>query len=276
MPLHIGTQRVAKLYRGALSIARIYVGATKVFEADTGGAEPWEAILAAAMAAGAVAVWDPDNPNTWTLREDAGNFFYTEVADAFGNYPDLAQAIAANQPNQVTLSTGRKVLGRVGGSARQMPSATAFAANINQPNTVVAVARFGATSGAQALFDPLGAGGSTSGVRQFLRSSGTAHQIFAGTVIGGGTLDTDFHIWHGNFSGASSQLFIDGVSVVTGNAGANPLGAAGVMARSSLSEPMADGGRVGPVILFNALKSPAALADLYAAINAHYPIGEAS
>lgn len=33
MPLHVGTQRVAKLYRGATPIARAYKGATEVFSA---------------------------------------------------------------------------------------------------------------------------------------------------------------------------------------------------------------------------------------------------
>jgi hypothetical protein len=277
MPLYGGASRLSKLYCGTTPILRAYLGAEKVFEQSSGGEEPWEEILAAATAAGAVAVYDPDNPNTWTLREDSGNFFYTEIADALGNYPDLVQTTdEAWQPDQVTLSTGRKVMGREGGAERNMATA-AFAAAIGQPDTIVAVARFGATGvGAQNIFTSSGIVANV----QTLRTSSSNHQMTAGTSLSAASAGTNWKVWHANFDGASSELIIDGSLGASGNAGTNGLGAAGVMSRISSggvpADGMEDGGRIGPVILFDAVKSAVDLAALYTAINAHYPIGSAA
>jgi len=45
--------------------------------------------------------------------------------------------------------------------------------------------------------------------------------INAGTILSSGVPNTDWHIFSARFDGASSQFWIDGISVITGNAGAH-------------------------------------------------------
>ena len=52
----------------------------------------------------------------------------------------------------------------------------------------------------------------------------------ATTEITGGTADTNPHLLTYTFNGASSSLFVDGTSTITGNAGANALRAIEVFA----------------------------------------------
>lgn len=92
----------------------------------------------------------------------------------------------------------------------------AWSSALTQPSSVVVV---GSVSAEDNLTD-----GITSTNRHLVKEIlGTDWRIFAGTSVDGGTSDTDPHLFAAVFNGASSTLDVDGVEVVSGNAGAQTL-----------------------------------------------------
>lgn len=60
---------------------------------------------------------------------------------------------------------------------------------------------------------------------QYTSATPDSFSIYAGTVLDDGDSDANWHLWTALFNGGSSQLWLDSVSKVSGNAGAsNPSG----------------------------------------------------
>lgn len=88
-----------------------------------------------------------------------------------------------------------------------------------QPNTIAMAAKFVTIVSGTAMTD-----GNTTTPRNIIGTTGTTqYQLYAGTVLNGGTPDTTTtHAFIGIFNGASSSLVQDGSSIISGNA--NTLG----------------------------------------------------
>jgi hypothetical protein len=224
-------------------------------------------ILNAAAEAGAIAVYDPDNHATWSLRDSGGTTFYSAVADGLGNKESLVQATEARQPQQRTLSTGRRVWHAPVADRFMLAD---FAADIVQPNTIVAVFRAAtAVQSSKAIIDSFAA---TGGRQQLGTGTGNVHRMNAGASLDRSAIDTTWRIAQCNFDGAASALFLEGAQDgAAGDAGANALGGLGILAAAASTANFL--GSLGPVILFPTLKSNAELAALRAKINEFYPIG---
>ena len=231
---------------------------------------PFQQILDAAAAAGAVAVYNPDDPNTTTIRTDAGKEFCVEVADGRGNKNPLVMATASRQPELVLTSTGRRVWTNDASDKFMLAD---FTTQIDQPNTTVIVS---VITNDAFVVDAFAA--STSD-RQIIRLNETKAEIWAGIDWPpDGTLASPetFQTFQANFDGASSELYEDNLLITSGNPGSNGLGGVGILQRGGDSLILPANGELAFVILFDTLKTNADLADLRTVINAHYPIGSSA
>jgi hypothetical protein len=151
-----------------------------------------------------------DASDTESITQSGG--LVSQWSDLSGNGYDVAQATSANQP-----TTGSRTLNGLNvldfdGSSDYLQGA--FGVTLTQPNTIFAVFKRD-SAGTMFLYD-----GIDSSNRHAQYFSSGNYKAFAGTTINGGTVDTDPHISRAVFNGSSSSLFIDGSSVVAGDAGA--------------------------------------------------------
>jgi len=128
----------------------------------------------------------------------------------------IVQATAGNKPTlKLNILNGEPVYRCNGGDFLQ----GAFNGALSQPFTILTVADFNEpmpSSGNNYLFS------SDDNInRMDLRVSSTKWSIFAGADLSGGAENSNNNIWLGLFNGASSQLWLNGVSVVSGNVGAH-------------------------------------------------------
>lgn len=133
---------------------------------------------------------------------------------------DLAQATGSRQPTLVSSDTnlGNQPTVHFDGVDDYL---TVTFASLAQPNEIAIVARLIANSGNDFLFD--GAGGS----REIIYANSSGSWVYdAGASVGGGTVNTTKHLFRAVFNGASSNLRIDEVSILSGNPGATALAGA--------------------------------------------------
>jgi hypothetical protein len=171
------------------------------------------------------------------LKADAGTYQNaalttpaTADADPVGGWEDqsgsgndvLQVGVAATRPTlKLAIKNGKPVLRCDGGDYLK----GAFGGGaLSQPFMIFAVTQFTGplddgsyyylTNGDDAVNLAYLAKRGTAGV-------GDPWAISAASVISGGAADANWHIWSALFNGASSEFWIDGVSVTTGNAGVN-------------------------------------------------------
>ncbi len=130
----------------------------------------------------------------------------------------------------------------------------AFTAALSQPNTVYLVFKYANANAQYALVD-----GIVAGSRHLFYNNTpafTKYQIYAGTTVTEttGSINTSAHVAAVLFNGASSQLWVDNVSKVSGNAGANTLtGLTLGTAFDATSLPFP--GLIAEVLIYNAAHS---------------------
>lgn len=224
---------------------------------------------------GARAVFDPDNPDTWTLRDDAGTTRYTAIADGLGNEPDLAQSNTSFQPARTT-TAGRRMIDTRDSADRGFMFSD-FLSDITQPNTIVVVSGWLGGSN-RYLFNAQGNELADLGGRQIMGSQGSSSnfEMWASSWISGSAMDMNFHVWQAIFDGTESELWIDETRVATGDPGANGLGGVGILGQVDGTGTLQQDwpGETGPAIVFPVRKEHSELADLRRALNFFYPIGE--
>lgn len=138
------------------------------------------------------------------------------VADQAGIAPALASPSGVISTG-VETENGLNALGFAPGVG---PSITASTATSAQPAYYFTVIRMKTTGGPQNIFDNISGG---SG-RNVLGDNGSGSwRMYGGSILDGGTQDTARHVLIATYNGASSDLSVDGVSVVSGNAGTNGL-----------------------------------------------------
>ncbi|MFW6077403.1 MAG: hypothetical protein ACOC71_06605, partial [Hyphomicrobiales bacterium] len=173
----------------------------------------WQQILTLAEDDGWTAVYDPTNPDTRTLCDDGGDLFVAEIADGLGNLPALVQATEANQFKLLTGHFGQ-LDGLEGNGTSTLMASSTFTTHA-QPNFDVVVARFGGGA-TRTMLD------STTDNRQLTGIDGSGNYImYAGSSLTGPAANTDSHVFGALFNGASSALYEDSSSIMSGDAGSD-------------------------------------------------------
>lgn len=134
-----------------------------------------------------------------------------------GSGHNLTQPTSARRPvTGVDTINGLNVVKFTAASSHWMSVATP---DLAQPNTIYVVVKLAATSSQRQFFF---SGGST---RHDLESLDSTHwgMYAGGTEVSSssGSPDSSAHVVCGVFNGASSQMFVDGASVLTGSVGSN-------------------------------------------------------
>lgn len=179
-----------------------------------------------------------------TITTDVGVSVW---ADKSGNGYDVTQATGANQPATGTRTiNGLNVLDFDGSN----DYLTNTAITTTQPNSIFAVAQFDVTSSYRFLLD-----GITS--RQILYNYNGEANINAGTEVQSTSTPVSgaASIWSGTFDGASSDLRINGVSEVSGNAGTNGLTDLAVGTLHTLNNFFLNGAVAEVIIIDSALSA---------------------
>lgn len=169
---------------------------------------------------------------------------------------DVTQGTTIEQPAFTASAIGGKPALRFAGNDF-LVSAAYNSGTISQPNTAFVVINTVSASSNDKLFD--GIDGSNRHVIQVIGSGDPDDMhLFAGIVIstGGGAtpLDTDLVI-SGIFNGASSELFVNGTSEASGNAGSQSM--AGIVVGSAFSQTGVDSydGYIGELLMYDKLLS---------------------
>jgi hypothetical protein len=195
------------------------------------------------------------SPTVWLDASDTSTI--TEVGgavsqwdDKSGNNNNVVQANAAAQPTTGTRTINSLNVIDFDGSDG-MP--TASASNILQPNTVFLVFETDVNT-LQYVFDSR----ASVSARHFFAFD-TDYTIEAGTAISGGTTDFDPHIARIVYNGASSSLFIDAVSTISGNAGSEQWELLGLGARRDGGFPF--DGAIAELIVIDGTLTAGEIAD---------------
>lgn len=135
-----------------------------------------------------------------------------------------------------------------------------------QPYKIIVVWQYVSVTSGRIVGTAGGAGG--------INTQGAAWRINAGVSLSGGTPNTSPHVMRATFDGASSQFWLDGTSVMSGNAGTNQivtpqltLGASGDATPSTFGT-----GHMAFVGVYTGATSDVALAALAADLKTHYGI----
>ena len=145
------------------------------------------------------------------VTEGAGGV--TDWADQSGNGYTLSQATEANRPALVTgVINGQSVIRFTLANADHLERATTPAEN--QPYAWAIVAAHPTASGVAQW-----AVSAEGGFRSVGYDSSDRPMMFAGSTLADDVaLNANFHTIIGNFNSATSEIFVDGASVVTGDA----------------------------------------------------------
>ena len=143
-----------------------------------------------------------------------GNGFALTWEDQSGNNNNASQVIAADQPKMVSSGTVETFLGKsilvFNGTSTHMQ----LTASMPQPSTYFAVAKQNSLVGNQTLISS-----DSISARHQIGTTGGQYSLIAGNTITGGVPNINERQFTALFNGVSSQLWIDGVSVISGNAG---------------------------------------------------------
>lgn len=147
----------------------------------------------------------------------------TTWEDQSGNGNDLAQSTSAAKPTYRTNVVNGKPVVRFDGTDDTMVTA-AFASELAQPNTIIAVALFATTATTNRMICDGLAAGKRHAMYSHLNSGGK-WTFYAGTTeVNGSVIATGaFHVVSAIYNGASSVLYLNGAQDATGNTGSNPL-----------------------------------------------------
>ena len=132
----------------------------------------------------------------------------------------MSQAASGNRPTwQDAELNGEPVL-RFDGSDDYLQGAFTTGGQINQPNTVFAVAKMDSSRVSDDDYTYL-LDGDDVNRRHCLYKSGSPDEwaYYAGSAQYGGTPNANWNIWCMVFNGSGSELWHNGVSVLTGNCG---------------------------------------------------------
>jgi hypothetical protein len=146
------------------------------------------------------------------VKKDAGTGAVSILYDISGNNNDAVQAVGANQPIW-TAGVQNGKYGIFGGNANTY---LVSPATVNQPDTIVVAEKLTATLSGAHFIDAY------SGARQIVIAGAGQLGLYAGASLDSGiAANTSPNILVSIFNGSSSELFKNGVSIASGDAGAN-------------------------------------------------------
>jgi hypothetical protein len=210
----------------------------------------------------AVAAFDPLSlsPVVW-FKADAGTSTTTDGAavsswaDQSGNARNATQATGSLQPAyKAAIQNGLPILRWSGSFGTNL--GVSFGATLSQPTTMFLV--FSATGRAlnpKGLIDGDGVGGRNA--LAFFASDETMGQYAGTTILTGAaqTIPTGFMVMSALFNGASSQVWKNGTSYLTGNPGANSISGLTIGNRFSKDTTNTLQGDIGELLVYNSALS---------------------
>lgn len=142
--------------------------------------------------------------------------------DQSGNANHVAQSTAANQPffNSSNSNFNNQATVDFDGAQEHLFRSTFVGGAIAQPNTVFVVGkRNDADTGFQMMVD-----GVVSTARHVIYSNNSLWTFFAGNSLTGSAVDTNTHIFLGDFNTTNAHLYVDGgISDSLGDVGSNSM-----------------------------------------------------
>jgi hypothetical protein len=111
-----------------------------------------------------------------------------------------------------------------------------FATSYTQPNTIIGVFRVSDLTSARYIID-----GNDSINRNVFFTTADAYTFFSGSSVGGGTPDTDTHVFVAT-NGSLSKVWLDGTLIINTNAGSHSINGVTSGARYT-----GDGGVIGKI-----------------------------
>jgi hypothetical protein len=231
-------------------------------KAKAAASGPWAELFDLALADGWLALFDPTNPGTRTLRNSGGTDYVEAIADALGNWPDLVQATEANQPALVPGHFGDLDGLSFNGSSTAMRGASSVTP-VSQPTMIVQVRELSTLD--HYRFN-ISATGRTAGYEHhcYVESFvwGGYPGIFAGGGLVGGARTLDPVVMAGIFNGTSSKLFRNGTQLgSTGNAGTRQIDGLSLGVNVVGSDSQHWPGWIGPTLI-RADANETAMADM--------------
>lgn len=177
----------------------------------------------------------------------ADGAFVGNWSDISGNSRDALQVLLSRKP--VFRTSVKNGLPAVRFTPGQSLKTATFATAIPQPFTIFLLAQANGSGSIQFM------DGNVEPQVIIGRTGGGLFYMFAGTVLSNGAADNDWHVFAGVFNGASSEFFIDGASVATGNAGSNSLAAVMLSRNNNGATLGLDGDILEAIVYSSALDS---------------------
>ncbi|KKN67190.1 hypothetical protein LCGC14_0463630 [marine sediment metagenome] len=213
---------------------------------------------------------DVANLAVWTRADQGINAvgglveFWDFFNGTFRGVFRLGQGAGANRPTHIVsdpVYNNRSTVSFGGNDFLDTPN---FSANIIQPNTIFIVSNFGVAAIEIMFFETGGA------QRNALFKSGGNISINANVSLNTPFIDTNPHIYEGTYDGVNSELFIDGTSLVIGDAGILSLANIRFGANSAPANFLT--GKIAEFIVYNADVSAADRTDIRNYLNTRYAI----
>lgn len=189
-----------------------------------------------------------------------------------GNGYHLSQGTSANRPTLTTNQiNGHPALLHIAndGDTRNQFLSRATTPAVPQPYTSVVIAKVVENNRGDAVMTDSGSGGAYSIL--FYEDAADAMALYAGGSLNQGTtnpIDGDFHWFQGDFDGASSELWVDGVAEGTGNPGGD--GLTGITVGGDNTGGAGFGGYIAEVLIYDHVLDSGERADLDAYFTARY------
>ena len=157
-------------------------------------------------------VWlDGQDASTFTLNDN--KVIQWDCKGALG--ADVSNDVDATRPTY-DINTGRVTFTRANSTFLQ---SAVFGSALTQPNTIFIVYKItGVTSDNEYVFDGIG------GTRSAFYYQSSAYKIRSNTVLSDGAINANDNIHTVLFNGVSTEYWINGISVVSGDAGTAALG----------------------------------------------------
>ena len=234
-----------------------------VTETETETETAYQQILTLAAADGWTAVYDPTNPDTRTLREDSGSFYFEEIQDGLGNLPAIAAAVAGNQP-QLSVGFFSQLDACLSPDDQRLMWSADFDSAVAPPYYVIAVMRkrilttsirYSVSLGSVVGSPRHGVLDSVAGSEYFTADSSFFESITAAT--------TEKTVVATLWNGVDSEIIINGAIDNTGTVGTANTAATRVMymARGNFSGRWQ--GEVGPLLFYSGNPSSAVRERMY-------------
>lgn len=226
---------------GSLDVSKVMHGAEQVWPPDASGPPTGFMIHRYQM-----------NPDNWT-EGDPGRALSIADSDSVGTLT-LDQAVAARQPLLIAsdpLINGHPCIESTGGSDMGTVSEIRSISNTGaQTLTVALVGKQGSVGDDSTFFDNRNNANAEGAFRG--ENSGDTLRLRKGTSLNSdnNVWDTDWHYWIIKWKGNATEVWQDGVRIMTGNPGAQNFDGVNIMADRDRSKSLLSGGRIAEMIFY--------------------------